>query len=141
MPDEPQASQETSDSNDPGCGCKAKAAAQGQPTEVPAMTPAEAQAARANAHLHSDWIIRDDPGRPAHVLYRGLEFPSFKAAMDFVSDAGYWAERLDHHPVNIQVVFRLVHMLLMTNKADGLTQADFDLAAKIDEAARKTMVQ
>ena len=120
------------DQNDPGCGCKAKAAAQGQPTEIPRMTREEADAAKLNAGLHPDWLVDDRPGKPAHVLYRGYEFPSFQKSMDFVQGAGRIAEELDHHPVNIQVVFTKVHLLLMTNKADGLSQSDFDLAKRID---------
>ena len=125
MPDE--------QTNDPGCGCKAKAAAQGQAAEIPRFTREEADAAKEAAGLHEDWLVDDRPQGPAHVLYRRYEFPTFQKAMDFVQAAGIAAESLDHHPVNIQVAFRTVHMLLQTVKANGLSQADFDLARKMDE--------
>ena len=132
MPDTEQAQQAQPEES--GCGCKAKAAEQGQPTEIPCFTPEQAGAAYDAAGLHEDWLVDDRPQGPAHVLYRKYEFPTFQKAMDFVQAAGSAAESLDHHPVNIQVVFRTVHMLLQTVKANGLSQADFDLARKMDEA-------
>ena len=98
---------------------------------VPAMKAPDA--AKLAPQLHKDWIVRDDPGKPAHVLYRRYEFPDFGAALAFVTAAGNLMEAEGHHAANIQVVFSLVHMLVYTAKADGLTEADFVLAAKMDE--------
>ena len=97
---------------------------------VPAMKPEQANQLRPQ--LHPDWLMRDDPGKPAHVLYRRYEFPDFAKAMSFVDASGRLMEAEGHHCPNIQVAFSIVHMLLYTAKADGLTEPDFILAAKMD---------
>ena len=59
---------------------------------------------------------------------------SFPDAVAFVVAVGFLAEAADHHP-DIDIRWRTVHLALTTHDAGGLSTLDFDLAARIDEAA------
>ncbi len=58
----------------------------------------------------------------------------FADAIVFVVRVGFLAEAVDHHP-DIDIRWRTVRLALSTHDAGGLTTLDFDLAARIDEAA------
>ena len=58
----------------------------------------------------------------------------FPAAIAFVVQVGFLAEEMNHHP-DIDIRWRTVHLALTTHDAGGLSTLDFDLAARIDEAA------
>ena len=58
----------------------------------------------------------------------------FPAAIAFVVHVGFLAEQTNHHP-DIDVRWRTVRLALTTHDAGGLSTLDFDLAARIDEAA------
>lgn len=45
------------------------------------------------------------------------------------------ADEMDHHP-DIDIRYTKVTMALSTHDAGGITQADLDLAARIEEAQR-----
>ncbi len=66
-----------------------------------------------------------------HHLERTFLFPDFKAALAFVNQVGALAEERNHHP-DISLAWGRVRIELWTHAAGGLTQSDFDLAAKID---------
>jgi len=73
-----------------------------------------------------DWkVVR------GHHLTRSFSFPDFQSALDFVQQLGALAEQEGHHP---ELVLRwgMVQVNLWTHKIDGLAEADFVLAAKID---------
>jgi len=75
-----------------------------------------------------DWKVVDE-----HHLAKTYVFPDFKTALDFVNRVGGVAEGEGHHP-NICFTWGRADVQTYTHKIDGLTESDFILAAKIDEA-------
>ena len=67
-------------------------------------------------------------------IEKKYEFADFAQAMAFVNRVAQAAEAMDHHP-DIEISYNKVEMSLSTHSEGGITQKDFDLAAKIDEAA------
>ncbi len=67
----------------------------------------------------------------AHHLEREFGFPDFASALAFVNEIGAVAEKHKHHP-DLELGWGRVGVTIFTHKIDGLTQADFVLAAKID---------
>ena len=85
-------------------------------------------------------VLRDLPGwreaegdRPA--IARSLTFPDFNAAFGFMTRVALHAAKVDHHP-EWSNVYRTVEVKLTTHSAKGLTELDFDLAGRMDKAAR-----
>ncbi len=80
-----------------------------------------------------DWNVVDE-----HHLERIFTFPDFRQALDFVNRIGGIAEEQGHHP-DMLLSWGKVDVKIFTHKVNGLTDADFILAAKIDrEAGRRT---
>jgi 4a-hydroxytetrahydrobiopterin dehydratase len=75
-----------------------------------------------------DWKVIDE-----HHLTRAFVFPDFKTALDFVNRVGAVAEAEGHHP-DILLAWGRVDVKTYTHKINGLTESDFILAAKVDEA-------
>ena len=69
----------------------------------------------------------------AHHITKTFSFPDFQTALDFVNRAGAIAEQEGHHP-DITLSWGKVEVLTYTHKINGLTESDFILAAKIDQA-------
>lgn len=67
-------------------------------------------------------------------LTRQFQFDSFVAAFGFMSSVALLAEKLDHHP-NWSNVYNTVSIALNTHDAGGVTDFDFTLAGRINEAA------
>lgn len=67
------------------------------------------------------------------ALRRSFRFADFRHAVFFVNTVAAIAEREDHHP-DIAIRYRDVDLTLTTHDARGLTENDFVLAAKIDDA-------
>jgi 4a-hydroxytetrahydrobiopterin dehydratase len=68
-----------------------------------------------------------------HHLRKTFRFTNFKATLDFVNRVGAIAEQEGHHP-DICFGWGKATCEIWTHKIDGLTESDFILAAKIDEA-------
>jgi 4a-hydroxytetrahydrobiopterin dehydratase len=77
--------------------------------------------------LHCRWIITQ-----AARLYREYEFSNFIEAMKFANKVAELAEEEGHHP-EIIVSWGKCGIELWTHSAQGLTDKDFALAAKIEE--------
>jgi 4a-hydroxytetrahydrobiopterin dehydratase len=77
------------------------------------------------------WILADD----ALSITRTFKFGNFVEAYGFMTQCAIHAEKLDHHP-EWSNVYRTVEVLLTTHSAKGLTELDFDMAARMDKAAR-----
>jgi 4a-hydroxytetrahydrobiopterin dehydratase len=67
-----------------------------------------------------------------HHLERVFKFPDFRAALAFVNQIGEIAEAEGHHP-DLELGWGRVGVKIYTHKAEGLTESDFILAAKIDQ--------
>lgn len=64
-------------------------------------------------------------------IAKNYVFKDHIAALGFVVKVATTAETLDHHP-NINWVYNKVGIVLSTHDAGGVTNKDFELAAKID---------
>ena len=70
-------------------------------------------------------------------LVKCFEFENFVDAVGFVNRLTPIAEAEGHHP-DLLVAWGRVEVMLWTHAAGGLTENDFVLAARIDEAAGPT---
>lgn len=66
-----------------------------------------------------------------HHLSKTFTFPNFADALAFVNEVGALAEDVGHHP-DIWFTWGKARIEIFTHKIDGLAEADFVLAAKID---------
>ena len=80
------------------------------------------------SRLRGDWSVVQE-----HHLEKTFRFRNFREALDFTNAAGEVAEQEGHHP-EITLAWGRVTIRIWTHKIDGLTDSDFILAAKIDEA-------
>ena len=80
--------------------------------------------------------LRELPGWrvEAGELVRTFQFADFRAALRFVNSVGELAEQAGHHP-DIDIRYNRVRLALTTHDAGGLTDKDFDLAARAGKAA------
>jgi 4a-hydroxytetrahydrobiopterin dehydratase len=78
--------------------------------------------------LGGGWNVVSD-----HHLEKDYEFANFSDALAFTNAVGVIAEAEGHHP-DIYLSWGKVGLKIWTHKIDGLTESDFILAAKADEA-------
>jgi 4a-hydroxytetrahydrobiopterin dehydratase len=67
------------------------------------------------------------------ALVRDFEFPDFAAALAFVNEVGRLAEAQGHHPDISVHDWNQVRLTLSTHSAGAITDADRDLAQRIDD--------
>jgi 4a-hydroxytetrahydrobiopterin dehydratase len=92
------------------------------------MAPAKFNDDEVSAHLSALPLWRLEQGE----IVRDLKFDNFAGALEFVNRVGALAESLDHHPDILIHGWNKVRLSVMTHSANGLTEKDFDLAARID---------
>ena len=80
------------------------------------------------AQLGSGWTVVDE-----HHLHKTYAFKDFADALAFTNRAGAVAEEQGHHP-DILLAWGKVGITIWTHKIDGLTESDFVLAAKLEQA-------
>ena len=82
-----------------------------------------------STHLaaHPKWELIDGTR-----IRRELTLGSFVEAFGVMAQVALWAEKLDHHP-EWSNVYNRVTIELTTHDAGGLTDRDFELAARIDQ--------
>lgn len=97
--------------------------------DIPPLAGAEL--ADLHSRLGDDWEVAD-----GHHLEKTFRFEDFAQALAFANQIGELADRLGHHP-DLHVSWGKLKVLLWTHAIDGLAEADFVLAAKIDRLARK----
>ncbi len=76
--------------------------------------------------LDNDWELVED-----HHLEKEFRFKNFQEALDFVNKVGQLAEELNHHP-DICLGWGYAEVAIFTHSAEGLTEADFVFAARVD---------
>jgi 4a-hydroxytetrahydrobiopterin dehydratase len=96
------------------------------------MPPMTAQAIARLATEVPAWTVVDD-----HHIQREFLFRDFKAALDLVVAVGAEAEAQGHHP-DLTLSWGRVGVTLFTHKIDGLAEADFIMAARIDRIAAQS---
>jgi 4a-hydroxytetrahydrobiopterin dehydratase len=89
---------------------------------VQVLDPATVDAALA------DGLAWDRQGAEIVKDYRGKDFAT---ALAYVNAVGQLAEEVNHHP-DIDIRWNVVTLRLSTHSAGGITQADLDLARRID---------
>lgn len=93
--------------------------------DTPPLKPAEI------FRLHEkvpDWLITT-----GHKLVRRFNCEDFVDAIAFVNEVAEIAEAEGHHP-NITIDYKRVTLTVWTHAIDDLSENDFILAAKIDQA-------
>ena len=73
--------------------------------------------------------------REGDAIRKQFTFASFPDAIAFVNRVAAEAEKADHHP-DILVNYKRVTLTFSTHSAGGLTDKDFDGAARADELAK-----
>lgn len=91
---------------------------------IPPLKPEEIEPFAAE--LSEGWSVVD-----GHHLHKQYAFDDFVGALAFVNAVGALAEEQGHHP-DFELGWGRVVITLWTHKIDGLNEADFVLAAKID---------
>lgn len=71
--------------------------------------------------------------RERETIVLDTRLSDFAAALAYVGAVGELAEAADHHPDILVHGYNRVRLTLSTHSAGGLTEADFALAARIDE--------
>jgi 4a-hydroxytetrahydrobiopterin dehydratase len=69
------------------------------------------------------------------AIRKSFEFGKFADGIRFVDRVAVAADAMDHHP-DVDIRYTTVTMMLSTHSAGGLTPKDFDLAERIEQAAR-----
>jgi 4a-hydroxytetrahydrobiopterin dehydratase len=72
--------------------------------------------------------------RDGDALTKTFTFKGFKSAVAFVNRVADAATAADHHPDIHLENYKTVRIVLTTHVAHGLTDADLDLARRIDQA-------
>ena len=73
--------------------------------------------------------------REGEAITKEFVRSGFTDATQFIAKLAPIADAMDHHP-DVQLYrYKRVKILLTTHSAGGITQNDFDLAAKIDAVA------
>ena len=69
--------------------------------------------------------------RSRNSIRRDFKLDDFKGSVAFVDRLVEPAEELDHHP-DLEISWNTVTVKLSTHSEGGLTEADFELARRID---------
>ena len=78
--------------------------------------------------------------RDGSAITRTFTFKGFKSAMAFANRVGDAAKSANHHPdIHIER-YRFVRIVLTTHAAGAISDADVDLACRIDELERSLTV-
>jgi 4a-hydroxytetrahydrobiopterin dehydratase len=78
----------------------------------------------------STWNLSED----RTSISTSIELIDFVGALDLVNLVGHEAEQRGHHP-DIDIRWNTVTLVLSSHSEGGLTQADLDLAKRIDDIA------
>ena len=82
-------------------------------------------AIRAELEKLTGWQRQDN------AIAKTYEYKDFAAALSFVNHVGGLAESVNHHP-DIDIRWNKVTLVLFTHYLGGLTEKDFQLAARIE---------
>jgi 4a-hydroxytetrahydrobiopterin dehydratase len=77
-------------------------------------------------------LERSQWSREGEQIVRDWQFKDFKEAIAFVNQVADAAEEAGHHPDIVVHGWNKVRLSLTNHSAGGLTEADFEMAGKID---------
>ena len=80
--------------------------------------------------LGEGWSVIDE-----HHLEKEFKFDTYLDGVNFVNEVAAIADEQNHHP-DIYLGYGKVRITLLTHKIGGLSENDFILAAKIEQAIR-----
>ena len=83
--------------------------------------------AKLKKELGGNWRVK------AGHLEKSYAFKDFVSALDFANRVGAVAEAQGHHP-DIHLGWGKVKLIIWTHAINGLSESDFILAARADEA-------
>jgi 4a-hydroxytetrahydrobiopterin dehydratase len=72
--------------------------------------------------------------RDGDSLRKQFQFDDFQGSVDFVNRITPQAEEMNHHP-DLAISWNKVTVTLSTHSQGGITESDFELAARIDPLA------
>ncbi len=72
-----------------------------------------------------DWIIENGQ------LARRFNFSSYGAGVAFAVQIALLAEKMDHHPDSLEIIWKAVRVAYVTHSAGGLTALDFEAANRV----------
>ena len=72
------------------------------------------------------------------MIVRDLRFDDFAAAIAYVNRVAEVAEKYNHHPDMLIHGWNKVKLSLTNHAAGGLTEIDFDMAARFDQLVGQT---
>ncbi len=76
-----------------------------------------------------DWETIENENKK---IKKEFKFNDFEEAISFINKIAELAEKENHHP-DIHIFYNLVVIELWTHSISGISEKDFNLAAKIDE--------
>ena len=94
--------------------------------DTPPLKGAELE--KLKKQLGNDWQVME-----GHHLEKNYKFKDFVTALAFTNRVGAIAEAQGHHP-DIYLGWGKVRLTIWTHAINGLSESDFILAAKADEA-------
>lgn len=83
-------------------------------------------------HEIADRLAESEWTREGNEIVREWKFDDFAAAMVFVNRVAELAEEANHHPDILLHGWNKVRLSLTNHSAGGLTEADFDMANRLD---------
>lgn len=92
----------------------------------PRLSPQAAQTLLRN--LQPGWRLVDE-----HHIEKRFEFEGFPRGLSFANKVAVMAEASGHHPELHLTPFGSVDVMLWSHDVEGLTEADFIVATRIDE--------
>src|SRR3981081_4268439 len=97
------------------------------------MPPSESETRLDEAELAS--LLASSTGwtRDGDAITKTFSFKGFKGAMAFANRAAEAANAANHHPDIHVEHYKTVRLVLTTHIAHGITDADLDLARRIDD--------
>ena len=81
-----------------------------------------------NLRKINDWKANDEN----EMIFKRIDFKSFKQALEYTNLVGEIAEKENHHP-DISLGYGYCLIMIYTHAIKGLSLNDFILAAKIDQ--------
>ena len=74
-----------------------------------------------------EWQLTED----SEAITKRFTFRNFNAAFGFMTRVALLAEKMDHHP-DWRNSYKVVDVILSTHDAEGLTELDFEMAARME---------
>lgn len=101
---------------------------------MPAQKLSAAEVTRALGALNRGARDGEQWQTGGETLHKEFVFANFIEAFAFMSKVALVAEKMNHHPEWFNV-YKRVRVDLRTHESGGITQLDFELAARMQELA------